>query len=165
MTDTLTNLANALRYEFEQYGVLLGLLERQQENIGSRNADEVYRSIAPVKQQGVAVMKARANRDECRAQLAQSLGRDRQSTFADLTPALPEESRALISSLVQKNNGMLARIAQRARQNHLRLSRSIDLMHGLINSMYPARVSRVYNGRGTMKTRPVGHRSFYEAVG
>jgi hypothetical protein len=165
MTDTLANLAGALRHEFEQYGLLLELLDRQQEYIGARKGDEVSRSIAPVKQQGLAVLKARTNRDECRAQLAQTLGRDQQSTFAELATALPEEGRALISSLVRQNNGILARVAQRARQNHLRLSRSIDLMHGLINSLFPGRISRVYNGRGAMKTRRLAPRSFYDAVG
>jgi hypothetical protein len=165
MTDTLANLAHALRYEFEQYSVLLDLLNRQQEHIGARSGDEVYRSIAPIKQQGLVVQKARAGREECRAQLALSLQLAGETTFAQLAIALPEDGRALLSALVRENNDMLARVGQRARQNHLRLSRSIELMQGLMNSLFPGRVSRVYNGRGAMKTRRITPRSFYEAVG
>jgi hypothetical protein len=67
--------------------------------------------------------------------------------------------------LVRKNNELLARVRQRARQNHLRLSRSIELIQGLINSLFPSRVSRIYNGRGAMKLRRLSPRSFYEAIG
>ncbi len=164
MTENIANLVSALRQELEQYGEMLALLERQQQQVGARCADEVYQSIAPIKSQGLAIQKARAHREERRAQLAETLRQPRESSFAEMIPLLPADCRPLLCALVQENNELLVRVRQRARQNHLRLSRSIELMQGLINSLFPARESRVYNGRGSMKVRRISPRSMYEAV-
>jgi hypothetical protein len=164
MTENIASLVSALRQELEQYREMLALLERQQQQIGARCADEVYQSIGPVHRQGLAMQQARAHREECRAQLAQTLHRTRESSFAELISLLPENCRPLLCALVRENNELLARVRQRARQNHLRLSRSIELMQGLINSLFPARISRLYNDRGTMKLRRLNPRSFYEAT-
>jgi flagellar biosynthesis/type III secretory pathway chaperone len=141
------------------------LLERQQQQIAARSADEVFQSIGPVKRQGLAIQKARSHREECRVQLAQTLNRTKESSFAELIPMLPEDCQTLLCSLVRQNNELLVRMRQRARQNHLHLSRSIELMQGLINSLFPSRVSRTYNGQGNMKMRRLAPRSFYEAIG
>ena len=165
MTESMKKLVDALRHELEQYGEMLALLDRQQQQIASRCADEVYQSITPIKLQGQAIQKARAHRESCRAQLAQSLSQAKDSTFAKLIPLLPADCRPLLSALVDENNELLVRVWQRARQNHLRLSRSIELMQGLINSLFPGRESLVYNGRGNTKARRAGHRPVYEALG
>jgi flagellar biosynthesis/type III secretory pathway chaperone len=165
MTENIANLVTALRQELEQYGEMLALLERQQQQIGARCADEVYQSIGPVKRQGVAIQQARTRREECRAQLAQSLHLAREASFAELVALLPADCRPLLCALVRENNELLARVRQRARQNHLRLNRSIELIQTLINSLFPSRISRIYNGRGTMKLRRLSPRSCYEAFG
>jgi flagellar biosynthesis/type III secretory pathway chaperone len=165
MTEDIANLVSALRQELEQYSEMVVLLERQQQQIAARCADEVYQSIGPVKRQGLAIQQARTRREECRAQLAQTLQRARESSFAELISLLPADCRPLLCALVRENNQLLARVRQRARQNHLRLSRSIELMQGLINSLFPSRISRIYNGRGTMKLRHLSLRSSYEAFG
>jgi flagellar biosynthesis/type III secretory pathway chaperone len=165
MTENIANLVSALRQELEQYGEMVVLLERQQQQIGARCADEVYQSIGPVKRQGLAIQKARSHREECRAQLAQTLQRARDASFAELISLLPADCQPLLCGLVRENNELLARVRQRARQNHLCLSRSIELMQALLNSLFPSRISRIYNGQGTMKLRRLSPRSFYEATG
>ncbi len=42
-----------------------------------------------------------------------------------------------MQALVQENNELLVRVQQRARQNHLLLLRSLELMQKLINSLFP----------------------------
>lgn len=165
MTSAIENLINALRHELQQYGEMLALLERQQQQIAARSADDVYGSIAPIKLQGQAIQKARADREERRAELAVSVQLDREASFAALVPALPAECRPLLKALVDENNELLIRVRQRARQNHLRLARSIELMRSLINSLFPSQETRVYNGRGNMKVRRAIPRPVYEAVG
>jgi flagellar biosynthesis/type III secretory pathway chaperone len=164
MTENIANLVGALRQELEQYGEMLALLERQQQQIGARCADEVYQSIGPVKRQGLAIQQARTRREECRAELAQALQRTRECSFAELILLLPADCQPLLCALVRENNALLARVRQRARQNHLRLSRSIELMQSLISSLFPSRISRIYNGQGAMKLRRLSPRSFYEAI-
>jgi flagellar biosynthesis/type III secretory pathway chaperone len=165
MTEKIQNLVNALRKELEQYGEMLALLELQQQKIVARNADEVYQSIAPIKAQALAIKQARADRESRCGELAQSLGHAAETTFAGLIPLLPAEVRPLLCALVTENNELLVRVRQRVRQNHLRLSRSIELMQKLINSLFPAREPRVYNGRGSTAARRPIQRWTYEAVG
>lgn len=165
MSTNFENLMGALRRELEQYGQMLALLDRQHEQIAQRRADEVSQSVAPIKLCGQAMQQARKHRDECRAQFAQSLQQPKDSTFAQLMPLLPANDQAVVQALVKENNELLARVRQRARQNHLRLSRSIEMMQGLINAIFPSREPRLYNGRGGMKVRRPAQRLFYEAVG
>ena len=165
MTESFENLVSALRRELEHYGEMLALLECQRQQVAARCADGVYQSIRPIKLQAQAIQKARIYREECRAGLAQSLGQGKASTFAQLIPLLAADCRPLLRALVEENNELLMRVRQQVRQNHLRLSRSIELMQSLINSLFPTRESRVYNGRGNMKARRPVLRSIYEAVG
>jgi flagellar biosynthesis/type III secretory pathway chaperone len=165
MTENIANLASALRQELEHYGKMLALLESQQQEIGARHADAVYQSIAPIKLQGQAIQKARAHREACRALLAQSLQQPGELSFAKLSPLLPADCQPILAGLVRENNDLLARVRQRARQNHLQLNRSIELLQSLINSVFPTREPRVYNQRGSMKTRRPVQRLIYDAVG
>jgi hypothetical protein len=165
MTPTIANLIAALRHELERYKEMVALLERQQAQIAARSADDVQKSVGLVRQLGLAMQRAHAHREECRAHLAQTLQRPRQTTFAELIPSLPGDCRQIVSDLVKQNNELLARIQQRARQNHLRLARSIELIQNLVGSLFPSRITRTYNGRGNMSVRRLAPRSFYEAVG
>jgi flagellar biosynthesis/type III secretory pathway chaperone len=165
MTQKIEILVNALRKELEQYGEMLALLESQQQKIVARSADEVFQSIAPIKTQAGVIQEARAHRSACTADLAQSLGRPSETTFAELIPLLPADCRPLLSALVEENNALLVRVRQRVRQNHLRLGRSIELMQNLINSLFPAREPRVYNGQGNTQGRRSVQRWTYEAIG
>lgn len=165
MTESIKTLVNALRHELQQYGEMLAFLERQQQQIAARSADEVYQSISPIKLKGQDIQKARADRDECRAQVARSLNLPGETPFAQLIPALPADCQPLLKALVEENNELLVRVRQRTRQNHLRLARSIELMQGLINSLSPSHDARIYNGRGNKKVRRTVQRPIYEAVG
>jgi flagellar biosynthesis/type III secretory pathway chaperone len=165
MTDIIDNLIRALRHELEQYGEMLALLERQKQHIGTRCAESVFETIHPIKAQGGEIQKARAHREDCRGKMAQSLQQPQELAFAQLIPLLPGDCQPLLGALVKENNELLVRVRQRARQNHLHLSRSIELMQSLINSLVPNREPRVYTERGNMKARRPASRLLYEAIG
>ncbi len=165
MTDHLVTMVGALRDELEQYGEMLALLDRQQQQVIARAADEVFQSIGLVKSQGIAIQTARARREDCRAEVAESLQCDLDTPFAELIPLLPVDYQPLLRALVQENNELLVRVRQRARQNHLLLSRSMELMQGVINSLFPGRETRTYNDHGGMHHKPVAATALYEAVG
>jgi len=58
-------------------------------------------------------------------------------TFASLVPQLPPDYRPLVGALVEENNHLLVRVQQRARQNHLLLSRSLEMMQSFLNTLMP----------------------------
>ena len=164
MTETIVNLVGALRDELQQYGEMLALLDRQQQSVIHRAADEVFQSIGLIKSQGLAIQNARAQREICRAEVGRAVRQSEEASFADIIPLLPADYRPLVGALVDENNALLVRVRQRARQNHLLLSRSLELMQGLINTLFPGREPRVYNDHGAMRARGVAN-VVYEAVG
>jgi hypothetical protein len=165
MIESIVKLVNALREELSEYGEMLALLDRQQQLVVARAADEVFQSIGLIKSQGAAIQTARSRREDCREEVAQQLLQTEEAPFADLIPLLPHDYQPLVKALVDENNELLVRVRQRARQNHLLLSRSLELMQGLINTLFPGRETRVYDGLGTMQVRGLARRPMYEAVG
>ncbi|MDB6022599.1 MAG: hypothetical protein JWQ04_2456 [Pedosphaera sp.] len=165
MIESIKTVINALREELEQYGEMIALLDRQRQQVTARAAEEVFQSIGLIRAQGVAIQNARTHREKCCAEMARAFAREEDAPFTDLIPLLPPDYRPLLQALVEENNELLVRVRQRARQNHLLLSRSLELMAGLINTLFPARETRVYNDHGSMSVRGLGMHSMYEAVG
>jgi len=165
MIQHIQHLIGALREELQQYGEMLALLDRQHQFIMVRAAEEVFLSISPIQAQGSAIQTARALREKWRRSIAMILQQPDQAGFAVLIPLLPPDYQPLLKALVDENNELLLRVRQRARQNHLLLSRSLELMQGLLNTLMPSRETRVYNDHGNMHTHTIVTRSFYEAVG
>jgi flagellar biosynthesis/type III secretory pathway chaperone len=97
--------------------------------------------------------------------MARLLERSTEAAFLDLIPLLPEEYRPLLRALIDENNELLLRVQQRARQNHLLLNRSLDLMQRFINTLAPGSRMPTYDGMGNLFPAALGARPIYEAVG
>src|SRR5205085_7818746 len=98
-------------------------------------------------------------------ELSLHLGLDKGTEFSKIVPRLPEDYRPLMNALVQENNALLARIQQRARQNHLLLRQSLDFMQRFLTSLFPGNETRVYNGGGQVFAPGAPGVAVYEAVG
>ena len=88
MIDRIVTLINALREELGEYGEMLALLDRQQQQVIARAADEVFQSIGMIKAQGMAIQHARTRR---RCNAANKWRRScqpkkRRGIFADVIP-------------------------------------------------------------------------------
>lgn len=165
MTPRIQDLVNALRDELKEYGEILALLDRQQQSVIDRDADNVFQSIGFIQRQGSTIAEVRALREKCASAIALEFGQPSDASFAVLIPLLPAVYRPLVKALMDENNELLIRVQQRARQNHLLLSRSVELMQGLLDTLIPSREMRVYNGRGNMQVHEAVPRPFYQGVG
>ncbi len=165
MIDTLQYLIETLRNELQQYGEMLALMDREQELIVQRSSQELFDTVAAIQSQAGFIQDARARRDEARAALARSLEVADDATFEVLGPRVPPEYRPLLDALVRENNQLLFRVQQRARQNHLLLTRSMELMQRFLSTLFPTRDSQVYNDHGTRPVWAPTLRPLYEAVG
>jgi flagellar biosynthesis/type III secretory pathway chaperone len=165
MLELIQRLIDALREELEQYGELLALLDQQQEAALTRSSDEVLNTIAAVNAQSAVIQVARQHRDQCRLHLACALAQSDSTSLTVLLPLLPENYQPLVQALVQENNDLLHRVQQRARQNHLMLSRALELMQTLINTMAPSGPTPVPLGNGTVPKPSMSSRPLYEAAG
>ena len=165
MIENIQKLIHALREELQQYGEMLALLDRQQEQVIARAADDVFQSINIIQSQAEAIHAARAQREDCRRRVARHSAQAEDTTLGDLMRQMPTDYRPLVKALVDENNALLVRVQQRVRQNHLLLSRSVELMREFLNNFFPAREIRVYNGQGGTPRRILATTHLYDAVG
>lgn len=165
MKEQVQSLIEALRAELQQYGEMLARLNDQQDLVVQRSADALLQSVADIQEQSAVIHTARDYRAVCQREVNEAVGLPAESNFAELLPLLPADFRPLIAALVQENNELLFRVHQRTRQNHVLLSRSVELMSRLISTLFPSAESTVYNVGGNVFTRTVHGRQLYEAIG
>ena len=165
MTEALEKLVHALREELTHYGEMLVLLERQQETATHRMTDEMFAATAAIRNHSLAMLSARRTRELRQRDVARELCVLESSTFVELLPLLPPAYRPLVFSLVEENNDLLGKVSHRARQNHLILSRSVELMQQFISALIPTPTTQVYNDRGDSRAAPIPSPPLYEAVG
>lgn len=164
MIDQLQALISALREELQQYGEMLARLDQQQELVTRRAPDDLLQSTSEIEAQTQVIHEARRLRREQQQQVARALQLPVDAPFADIIPCLPADYRPLMGALVQENNELLVRVQQRSRQNHVLLSRSVELMNRLISSLLPGG-SPVYTGNGSLNGALLPVRSLYQAMG
>ncbi|MSU84984.1 MAG: flagellar biosynthesis protein FlgN [Pedosphaera sp.] len=165
MNSSIQDLIEALRMELQQYGELLARLDQQQETVFRRDAEGVLDGSAAIESQAALIEEARRERELCRADLARSLGAPADASFELLLPLLPDDYRPLIRALVEENNELLTRVRARSRQNHLLLSRTVELMQRLMGSLFSAKGGSTYSGDGALLGSRATARRMYEAVG
>ena len=158
-------LLAALRHELKQYGEVLALLDQQQEYVLVRAADNVLQSVGAINAQMKNIQLARAEREQRQSEVAALLRPAGDPSFVHLIPLLPEPYRAAIGALVRENNDLLGRVQQRARQNHLLLCRSLEMMQQFINALLPAAPPKTYNGGGQLQPLNQPVQALYQAVG
>jgi flagellar biosynthesis/type III secretory pathway chaperone len=165
MNDSLRLLIDALRDELQHYGGLLALLDQQQELVVARAADDILDSVAAINLESSSIQVARQHREVCQRRLARELGLPEDALFSELTGGVPPDYRPLLTALAEENNSLLIRAQQRARQNHLLLTRSMELMQRLISTLLPVDRSTMYGERGALFAPALPARPLYEAVG
>jgi len=161
----LPRLIELLRGELHEYGGMLALLDQQQESVMTRAADDVLRSVGAINEQMAIIQKAREQRESCQNEVARLLEPPGGGEFAALIPRLPEKFRGAVAALVRENNELLIRVQQRARQNHLLLSRSVELMQQFINTLIPVAPPTTYNGGGQLQSAGQPAQTLFQAVG
>ena len=158
-------LIETLRLELQQYGEMLALLERQQESVMARAADDVLNSVVSINEQMGRIQSARQARQACQNEVARLLQKPGEPAFGVLIPLLPEKFQFPVQTLVRENNEILARIQRRAGQNHLLLTRSLQMMQQFMNALMPANAPTTYNGDGHLQQANKPAQVLYEAIG
>lgn len=163
--EPLESLIEALRGELQQYGEMLARLDQEQELVFQRAAGPLLETVASIQEQATVLQEARAVRESCREALAASLGLPLDTALTTMITQLPADYRPLLEALVRENNQLLMRVQQRARQNHLLLSRSVELMQRFLATLFPSRDTQVYDPQGQRSMWMAPLRPLYEAVG
>jgi flagellar biosynthesis/type III secretory pathway chaperone len=150
MIEFLERLIATLREELQQYGEMLARLDDQQQLVMRRAAEAVMHTVPMIQSQSSVLNNVREARFSAMKRLCDFLRLPDSTTFKELVPVLPADYRPLVQALVQENNELLQRIHQRARQNHILLSRTVESMQHVINSLGIHRPTTVYNEDGNL---------------
>ena len=165
MNEPLNNLIEALREELKQYGEMLVLLDQEQELVMHRQTMGIAPCVAAINAQADTLQAVRHEREQRRRHLAGILQVPQETSFKDLIARLPSAYQPLLQALVQENKELLYRVQQRARQNHLLLSRMVELMQKLIGTLVPGAGPATYGQGGLMLAPAAPAQPLYNACG
>ncbi len=164
MNELLQNLIEALREELKEYGEMLALLDQQQQMVTTRQTQDLLNTVASINVQAEAIAAARREREQRQREVSRELKLPADAPFTDVLPRLPQAFQPLVQALVQENNQLLVRIQYRARQNHLLLTRAVELMQRFLGSLFPGNPT-TYDHAGQLLASALPQRTVYDAIG
>ncbi len=163
--DDINRLIESLREEMTQYGELLALMQEQQELIINRQPQELLTNLNEVNVQMEKIAEARQAREQARATLTTQLNATQETTFKQMTSQLPADYQPLLEALVDEVNALLQNVHKWLRQNHLLLKRSLDLMQGILQNVYPDQASpKTYGRQGVVSPVNPPPSTLYEGI-
>ena len=165
MNITWETVAECLRDEVEAYGGMLGLFEEQQECVFSRDAERLLQLIEMLKDATEKAEEVRRRRESCVSSFASTLGRAADSTLRSLLPDVDGHARPLLEALIDEVNRLIHRVRRITRQNHLLLSRTVELQQGLLRQFYPGAFTSTYSAHGRVSVAAPGPLAAYRAAG
>jgi len=165
MNHQLDHLIEALREELKQYGEMLALLDQEQDLVMQRQTVGLPPCVSAINAQADTLQTVREVREQRRRHLARLLNLDEDTGFRELISRLPADYRPLLQALVQENKELVVRVQQRARQNHLLLSRMVELMQKLISSILPGTGPATYTDGGMVVAPGAPAQPLYDAIG
>ncbi|MDD2765210.1 MAG: flagellar export chaperone FlgN [Opitutaceae bacterium] len=148
MTITWEHLAEHLRREVQAYGGLLLLFEEQQACVFRRDAACLLRLIDAIADATRAAERARREREQCVSAFAVARGRNAEASLRSLLPCIEGEARPLLEALIAEVNHLIRRVRRVARQDHLLLSRLVELQQDLLRQFYPGAFTQTYSAQG-----------------
>jgi flagellar biosynthesis/type III secretory pathway chaperone len=165
MNTTWETVAESLREEVQEYGGLLRLFEEQQDCVFHREPGRLLELIESIKDATEQAEDARRRRENCVSSFASGLGRAADSTLRSLLPYIDDQARPLLEALIDEVNRLIHRVRRITRQNHLLLSRTLELQQGLLRQFYPGAFTSTYSARGRLSLAAPGPLAAYRAAG
>jgi flagellar biosynthesis/type III secretory pathway chaperone len=148
-------LIDILRNELQEYGGLFNLLGQQQDRIIERKPDAVLSINDEIELQTRTVAELRGRRESFVDDLLARVGQAVPGSLRKLIPHLPDYVQPLLEALMTDINHMVRRNRHKARQNHLLLSRAVQLTEETLRVLQPENFTRTYGrtGRATLPAR------------
>ena len=141
-------LVELLRFEVQEYGGLFNLLDRQQQEIFKRDPELVMGTNAEIERYMAEMGSLRERRESKVREVARACGLDEEEKLSNMLPHFPDFMRPMLQALVDEINHMVRRTRQKARQNFMLLSRTMEITHETFRSLQPENFSKTYTKKG-----------------
>ena len=151
--DETASLIEALRDELQEYGALLHLLKDQQQQLVSRQAEEVLHLSGSIEAQLPVVNRVRQRRQQEMLTLAGSAAAQDGPAgikLCDLLPFFPATISPMIRGLVEEINRLVSTVARFARQNQMLLVRAVESTQAALRSVQPTAAQKTYSATGRL---------------
>lgn len=148
-------LVDLLRHEVQEYGGLYNLLERQQEEIFKRDPQLVLDTNSEIEGYMSQMGGLRVRRESIVRDMARDCGADEEQPLSKLLINFPDFMQPMLKALVDEINHMIRRTRQKARQNFMLLSRTMEINHETMQRLNPGSYNKTYSKKGKVgvKTR------------
>lgn len=156
-------LIDLLRSEVQEYGGLYNLLDRQQEEIFKRDPELVMNTNAEIERYMAEMGELRGHREAKVREMARACGADEEQSLSKMLPCFPDFMRPMLQALIDEINQMIRRTRQKARQNFLLLSKTMELNHETLQALQPENYSKTYSKKGRVGVKnpmPPRYRAF-----
>ncbi len=156
-------LVELLRQEVQEYGGLYNLLERQQEEIFKRDPELVLNTNTEIENYTIDMGSLRELRENKVREMARVCGADAEQSLSKMLPFFPEFMQPMLQALVEEINSMVKRTRQKARQNFMLLSRTMEVTQEVFQSLHPENFSKTYSKKGRVGVKgptPSSYRAF-----
>lgn len=158
-------LADALRAELSEYGALLGLFDTQQNAILSRDSEAILLCVTTIEDQMQRLHHLRSEREEIVRAFAALHTQPATATLRSLLSFFTAEARPLLEALIDEINHLIHRARRRSRQNHLLLSRAVEVRQEMLQVLRPDSFTKTYSARGRVALATPKITSAYQAAG
>lgn len=156
-------LVELLRHEVQEYGGLFNLLDRQQHEIFQRDPQQVLDTNDEIERYMADMGGLRQRREQLVREMARACGADEEQPLSKMLPYFPDFMRPMLQALVEEINHMIRRTRQKARQNFMLLSRTMEITHQTMQALQPDNYNKTYSkkGRVGVKTQmPTRYQAF-----
>jgi hypothetical protein len=160
-----TPVVDALRNELAEYGGLLRLFDEQQKTIFTLDSEGVAAFVPLLEQQAEVARSCRLEREQTVRRYATQRGQPVDRSLRQLLPEFPAVVRPLLEALIDEINHLLKRAKQRTRQNHMMLTRLVDLHRELVPNLRPQSFTKTYSRHGQVAVATAGVGPTYRAAG
>ena len=158
-------IAECLRNEVAEYGLLLSLFAEQQNLIFQRDPEAVLRLGHSIQQQVDVLDQARADRESCVRSYATDRGLAPNATLRSLLPKVAPEARPLFEALITEVNLLIHRVRRASRLNHRLLSSMVDCHQELLRRLRPDAFTITYAPNGRISSRVFGRTQTVPSAG
>ena len=139
---------DTLRLELQEYGGMLDLLGKQQRGIIDRDPESLLEMNLSLELQAEVCQAARKKRESFVRSAAGRFGLGDDIKANELIPHFAEEFRPLLQALIEEIERLIETIQNRARQNHMLLSRACELNQELLHWLNPGASTTTYTKQG-----------------
>lgn len=149
-------LADRLREEMQEYGVLYNLLRDQQRSLLARDSEGILLANAKINEHLKSAEHYRSARKKKVAELIELFALNPHSALSELIDFIPQALQPMFEALIREVNSLLERVRKIFDQNNIIILHTNEFIEGILHELDPDCPTKTYTSSGSIKSRKGG---------